>query len=242
MSDWYPLAQAWVSHPESPRHGGRLELFSDADPQLPLVPGQTFSLTLSITPQDAPFRTYGYLLGDVFEGVTSVVTHKGLGKLGNGRYATYASGAEPRAATLVARISEDAAEGSYLLPRIVVGVKRTEDERLVSSMSVSHVGYRVRRHWLPGRSMVLPPGGRFVIPGDYSPAAGLRLVGSTFAAHGTLLGTPDGSLTYQADPDHIGYDGFSCCFEDESGHRVWSEVTVYTGDLSHSPGAIRTDA
>ncbi|MFD7325223.1 hypothetical protein ACFV9D_29700 [Streptomyces sp. NPDC059875] len=242
MSDWYSLVQSWVSHPETPQHGGHLELFSDVDPQRPLVPGQTFSLTLSITPSDAPYRTYGYLLGDIFEGVTSVVNHKGLGKLGNGRYATYASGAEPRTATMRVKIADDAPEGSYLLPRIVVGVKRTEDERLVSSMSVSNVGFRVRRHWLPGRSIVLNPGGRFTIPAGYTPVDGLRFTGTTFASHGTLFHTPDGGLSYQADPEHLGYDSFSCCFEDESGHRVRQEITLHIGDMSHSPGALRTDA
>ncbi|MGW1012905.1 IPT/TIG domain-containing protein, partial [Streptomyces termitum] len=30
--------RASVTHPETPRHGGRLELFSDAAPALPLAP------------------------------------------------------------------------------------------------------------------------------------------------------------------------------------------------------------
>ncbi|MFI8965455.1 Ig-like domain-containing protein [Streptomyces sp. NPDC053493] len=243
MSDWYPLTRAWVAHPEEPRYGGHLELFSDADPAAPLAPGQRFHLTLSITPQDAPYRVYGYLLGDIFEdGVLDVVRHKGLGKLANGRYATYSSGAEPRSATLTVKVPENAAEGAYFLPRIVVGVKRTDEERLVPSMAVSRTGFRVRRHWLPGRSMVLAPGGSFMIPGGYSPAEGLRFTGTTFASHGTLFSASDGSLSYQAEAGHLGYDSFSCCFEDDHGHRVWQEITVHIGDLSHAPGAILPDA
>ncbi|MET8506455.1 hypothetical protein ACF065_11760 [Streptomyces sp. NPDC015232] len=242
MNDWYPLARAWVSHPEDPRHGGHLELFSDADPALPLTPGQRFQLTLSITPQDAPYRVYGYLLGDIFEdGVLEVARHKGLGRLANGRYATYSSGAEPRSATMTVKVSANAAEGAYFLPRIVVGVKRAEDERLVPSMAVSRTGFRIRRHWLPGRSMVLAPGGGFLIPAGYVPAEGLRLTGTTFPARGTVHTSQDG-LSYTAEPGHLGYDSFSLCFEDELGHRVWQEITVHLGDLSRTPGALLPDA
>ncbi|MFC8792029.1 Ig-like domain-containing protein [Streptomyces cinereoruber] len=242
MSDWYPLARSWVSHPEAPQYGGHLELFSDVDPAHPLAPGQKFQFALSITPQEAPYRVYGYLLGDIFEGVTKVVRHKGLGKLGNGRYATYSSGAEPRTATMTVKIDDDAPEASYLLPRIVVGVKRTEDERLISSMSNSRLGFRVRRHWLAGRSMLLNPGGRFTVPADYQPVDGLRFTGSSFPAHGTLFHTPGGGLTYQAAPDFLGYDSFSVEFEDDSGHRVRQEITVHVGGLGDSPGALPADA
>ncbi|MET9348024.1 hypothetical protein [Streptomyces termitum] len=241
MNDWYPLTRASVTHPETPRHGGRLELFSDADPALPLAPGRRFQLMLSITPQDAPYRVYGYLLPDLFEGVLGVVRHQGLGKMASGRYATYASGAEPRAVTMTVKVADDAPEGSYFLPRIVVGVKRTEEERLVASMANSHLGFRVRRHWLAGHVMMLEPGGRFTVPADYRPVEGLRFTGSTFPARGTLFHVPGGGLTYQADPEFRGYDSFACEFEDTEGHRVRQEITIHVGGLGDSPGALPAD-
>ncbi|MFI9122675.1 Ig-like domain-containing protein [Streptomyces bikiniensis] len=240
--NWYPLARASVFHPETPRHGGRLELYGDADPALPLAPGQRFRLMLSITPQDEPFRVYGYVLPDLFEGVLGVVRHQGLAKMESGRYATYASGSEPRAVTMTVRVADDAPEGSYFLPRIVVGVKRTEKERLVASMANSHLGFRVRRHWLAGHVMLLEPGGGFTVPPDYSPLEGLRFTGSSFPARGTLFHQPGGGLTYQAAPDFLGYDSFSVEFEDGTGHRVRQEITVHVGGLGDSPGALPADA
>lgn len=49
--------------------------------------------------------------------------------------------------------------------------------------------------------------------------------------------TPDGAVTYQPHPSYLGYDRFSCRYEDAGGNTVWSDVTVYVGDLA-LPGAL----
>ncbi|MEU2023990.1 hypothetical protein ABZ565_17815 [Streptomyces sp. NPDC016469] len=238
MNDWFPLVRAWVTHPEMPHVGGTLELFSDVDPGQPLTPGQEFGLTLAISPVGGAYRTYGYLLDDLLGSHATMIQHQGMSHLPNGRYATYASGTNPRSVTCRVRINDDAPEGAVLLPRVIIGLMTAQGDKLIPSSALSDIGFRVRRQWLPGQHMVLRQGGRAVLPAAHSPAPGLRFVGVAIATHGLLICHADGSVTYEADAGHRGYDRFELCYEDEQGHRVWAEVTVYIGDFGASPGAI----
>lgn len=86
--------------------------------------------------------------------------------------------------------------------------------------------------------MTLRQGGRALLPAGHSPAEGLRFVGVGVARYGLLTCTADGGVTYEADPEHLGYDRFELCYENSRGHRVWSEVTVHIGDFGASPGAV----
>ncbi|MDQ0993632.1 hypothetical protein [Streptomyces sp. V3I7] len=240
MSDWYPIVRAWVTHPQAPQIGGTLELFADADPALPVAPGQEITFTLVVTPTGGAFRTYGYLLDDFLGTTAAMVRHTGMSHLTNGRYATYASDAEPRTVTCRVRVNADAQEGAVLLPRVIIGLMPAQGDKLIPSTAVSDAGYRIRRHWLPGQIITLRPGGHAVLPASHSPVPGLRFMGVGLARHGMLTCMPDGSVTYQTDPGHLGYDRFELAFEDEHGHRVWSEVTVHIGDFGASPGALAT--
>lgn len=238
MSDWYPIARTWVTHPQAQQIGGTLELFADIDPSEPVAPGQEINLTLAVTPTGGAYRTYGYLLDDFLGQSARMVRHRGMSHLANGRYATYASEAEPRTVSCLLKVRDEAQEGAVLLPRVVVGLMPAQGDRLISSAAVSDAGFRVRRHWLPGQSLNLHPGGRATLPPGHTQAAGLRFMGASLARHGAVTCLPDGSVTYGADPSYAGYDRFELAFEDELGHRVWSEVTVYIGDFGASPGAL----
>lgn len=240
MNDWYPVARAWVTHPQAPQVGGTLELFADTDPAQPVAPGKEITFTLAVTPTGGAFRTYGYLLDDFLGSTATMVRHQGMSHLTNGRYATYASDAEPRTVSCQVRVNDDAQEGAVLLPRVIIGLMPAKGDKLIPSTAVSDAGFRVRRHWLPGQTITLRPGGRAVLPAGHTPAPGLRFMGVGLASHGMLTCMPDGGVTYQADPGHLGYDRFELAFEDERGHRVWSEVTVYIGDFGASPGALPT--
>ncbi|MDG4863047.1 hypothetical protein P8605_33405 [Streptomyces sp. T-3] len=239
MTDWFPLTRAQVAHPRHADSGGRLELHADADPAHPVVPGQELTLALTVHPAGAPYRTYGYLMEDGLGPYATVARRQGLAHLADkARYATYATGAEPRTVTCKLRIADDAPEGAVVLPRVVVGVLLNEGDRLISSSRLTDEGFRVRRHWLPGRSITLRPGARVTIPAGFSPGQGLRLTGVTFARHGLLSCGPDGAVTYQAEQGYRGYDHFSCLFEGPGGHPVSSEVTLFMGYLGDSPGAL----
>ncbi|OIJ64134.1 hypothetical protein [Streptomyces mangrovisoli] len=238
MNDLYPLARAEVDHPEAPGDRGTLELFAGTDPALPVAPGQEIDLTLVITPGDRAHRTYGYLLEDFLGTTATLVRHPGLSRLPSARLATYASGAEPRTAACRIRVAPDAPEGTVLLPRVVVGLVPSQGAALVASGAISHEGFRVRRHWLPGEAVTLRPGGHAELPAGHSPAPGLRLLAAGRARHGRTSCGPDGAVSYRADPDHLGYDRFELAYEDPDGHRVWTEVTVHIGDLGPSPGAV----
>lgn len=241
MNDWYPLVHAWVSHPRV-QVSGTLELFADVDPALPLTPGQEFGLAMTVTPVGGAYRTYGYLLDDMLGEHAKMVRHQGLSHLPNGRYATYASGIEPRTVNCLVRVDEKAAEGAVLLPRVIVGLMTAQGDKLIPSTAVSDAGFRVRSYWIPGQSMVLRQGGRAMLPAGHCPAPGLRFIGVGIAQHGVLTCTADGGITYEADPHHLGYDRFELCYEDERGHRAWSEVTVHIGDFGASPGALAVQA
>ncbi|MFH9431023.1 hypothetical protein ACH4JZ_22400 [Streptomyces sp. NPDC017615] len=239
MNDLHPLALAHVTHPGAPESPGTLRLVADADPALPVVPGQEITLSLTLDPAGGGYRTYGYLIDDSLAPAAAMLRHPGLSLLANGRYATYVgAGDEPRTVSCVIRVDPEAPDGATVLPRIVVGVMAVEGDRLVPSAAISDTGFRVRRHWLPGQCVTLRPGGRALLPAGHTPVPGLRLVAVGRARHGLLTYAPDGGVSYQAHPEHLGYDRFELAFEGEDGHRVWSEVTVHVGDLGASPGAL----
>ncbi|WNF30223.1 hypothetical protein RI138_27225 [Streptomyces sp. C11-1] len=238
MNDWHPLARIEVAHPERTAVSAVLELHADADPALAVVPGQEICLHLQVTPAGGPYRAYGYLFDDIVAEHATMTNLQGLGHLPNGRFATYARGNEPRAVTAVLKVSDDAPEGAVLLPKVCVGVMSYAGEKLVSSAQITDAGFRVRRAWLPGRNITIPPGGRAVIGVDREVAeAGLRVVGVGLPQYGGVSALPDGSITYTGVPGATGYDRFSVCYENAAGTRNWSEVTVYAGDdVGLTPG------
>ncbi|MFI6648849.1 hypothetical protein ACIBI8_14680 [Streptomyces sp. NPDC050529] len=240
MNDWYPLVRATVAHPGVPQFGGVLELFADVDPALPVVPGQEIGLGLSLTPAGGAYRTYGYLLDDLLGDIATMPRHPGMSHLENGRFATYVSGVEPRVLNCLVRVNDDAPEGAVLLPRVSIGLMLSQGDKLVSSAILSDNGFRVRRHTVPGQSMVLRQGGRAVLPAGHTPVAGLRLVGVGLARHGVLTCGADGSVVYEAEPSHVGHDSFELCYEDVRGYRTWSEVAIQIGEFGSSPGPVPT--
>ncbi|NEC64630.1 Ig-like domain-containing protein [Streptomyces sp. SID9727] len=239
MNDWYPLARIQVAHPERPGVSALMELHADADPEAPVVPGQDIALHLQILPAGGPYRAYGYIFDDIVAEHATMARLQGLGHLPNGRFATYASGNEPRAVTAVLTVNDDAPEGAVLLPKVCVGVMSYAGEKLVSSAQITDAGFRVRRAWVPGRSLSIPSGGYAVIgPDRDAAAAGLRVVGVGLPQAGTVTAAPDGSITYTGVPGAAGYDRFSVCYENARGHRNWSEVTVYAGDIGSNTGLL----
>ncbi|MFD4759267.1 Ig-like domain-containing protein [Streptomyces sp. NPDC058439] len=239
MSGWYLLARIQVAHPERTTVSAALELHADADPAIAVVPGQEITLHLSVLPSGGPYRAYGYIFDDVVAEHATMTDLQGLGHLPNGRFATYARGDEQRAVTAILKVNDDAPEGAVLLPKVCVGVMSYAGEKLVSSAQVTDAGYRVRRAWVPGRSLAIPPGGYGVVGPDPAAAqAGLRVVGVGLAQYGAVSAVPDGSVTYTGVPGATGYDRFSICYENQAGHRNWSEVTVYAGDVDNIPGVL----
>ncbi|MFB7755287.1 Ig-like domain-containing protein [Streptomyces sp. NPDC056121] len=238
MTDWFPLGEARVAHPRNPGLGGLLQLAADTDPLHPVVPGQKVTLALTLHPSGTPYRTYGYLMEEGL-GPAAVARVQGMAHMADkGRYAAYATGAEPRTVTCLLKIDDEAPEGAVVLPHVVVGLMANQGDKLISSSRLNDRGFRVRRGWLPGRSMTLQPGARVTIPAGYSPEQGLLLTGSTFARHGTVTCTSDGAVSYQADPGHRGYDRFALSYEAVGGHTVWSEITLFLGYLGEAPGAL----
>ncbi|WP_326700617.1 Ig-like domain-containing protein [Streptomyces sp. NBC_01754] len=239
MSDWHLLAHIQVAHPERTAVSAVLDLHADTDPAAPVVPGQEIALHLQVLPSGDPYRAYGYIFDDVVAEHATMAQSHGLGHLPNGRFATYASGNEPRAVTAVLKVNDDAPEGAVLLPKVCVGVMSYAGEKLVSSAQITDAGFRVRRVWVPGRSLSVPPGGYAVIgPDRDATEAGLRVVGVGLPQAGTVSAAPDGSITYTGVPGAVGYDRFSVCYENAAGHRNWSEVTVYAGDIGTNPGVL----
>ncbi|MEI7032735.1 Ig-like domain-containing protein [Streptomyces pratensis] len=240
MNDWHPLARIQVAHPERTAVSAVLELYADTDPALAVVPGQEIRLHLQVTPSGGPYRSYGYIFDDVVAEHATMTNLQGLGHLPNGRYATYARGNEPRAVTAVLTVADDAPEGAVLLPKVCVGVMSYAGEKLVSSAHITDAGFRVRRSWLPGRSLAIPPGGRAVVGVDRAAAeAGLRVAGVSLPRYGAVTALADGTITYIGVPGATGYDRFSVCYENAAGARTWSEVTVYAGeDVGRAPGLL----
>ncbi|MEV7521011.1 hypothetical protein [Streptomyces sp. NPDC091371] len=233
MSDWFPVVRAWiVQGPLS----GVLDLLSSADPNRPLVPGQEFTLAMTLTPSGGAYRTYGYILDDMLGDAVALGDLQGFRLLKNGRYAAFASGTEPSTATCTVKVKADAPDGAMMLPRVVVGLMPAQGDKLTPSSGIEDQGFWVRRHSIPGRALHLHPGARAILPADAE--HGLLRTGVGIPRRGTVHCTPDGAVTYQAPASYHGYDFFTCTYEDQDGHSVRSEVVVHIGDLALSPGAM----
>ncbi|MFJ6718861.1 Ig-like domain-containing protein [Streptomyces sp. NPDC091259] len=233
MSGWFPLVRAWVA--QGP-YGGVVDLAATADPALALVPGQRFRLAMTVTPSGGAYRTYGYLLGEDLGDAVILEEPQDLRRLPNGRYAAFASQTQAITATCVVRVRDDAPDGSVVMPRVVVGLMTAQGEKLVPSAGIEDRGFHVRRRTVPGRPLLLAPGGHVTLPGGT--ADGLKLSAVSPARRGMLSCAPDGSVTYQAPASYQGYDRFTCIYEDLVGHTHPSEVVIHIGDLGMSPGAL----
>ncbi|MFD9408820.1 hypothetical protein ACFWBN_17620 [Streptomyces sp. NPDC059989] len=233
MSDWFPVVRAWIA--QGPL-GGVLDLVSSADPTRPLVPGQEFTLAMTVTPSGGAYRTYGYILGEMLGDAVVLGDLQGFRLLKNGRYATFAGGTEPFTATCTVTVDAAAPDGAMMLPRVVVGLMPAQGDKLIPCSGIEDQGFWVRRHSIPGRALHLHPGGRAALPADTG--HGLRRTGVGIPRRGTLHCSPDGTVTYQAPASYIGYDFFTCTYEDQDGYSVRSDVVVHIGDLALSPGAM----
>ncbi|MGW1776096.1 hypothetical protein [Streptomyces sp. NPDC002104] len=231
---WFPVARAWISL------GGLsavLDLAASADPGRPLVPGQEFTLAMTLTPSGGAYRTYGYVLGDTLGDAVVLGDMAGLRLLENGRYMGFASGTEAVTHTCTVKVKADAPDGATMLPRVVVGLMPAEGDKLIPSSGIEDQGFWIRRHSIPGRALHLPPGGQFTLPPDAE--HGLRRTGVGIPRQGMLHCAPDGTVVYQAPAAYQGYDFFTCAYEDAAGHLVHAHVTVRIGDPGMSPGALR---
>lgn len=170
MSGWFPLVRAWVA--QGP-YSGVVDLAATADPALALVPGQRFRLAMTVTPSGGAHRTYGYLLGEDLGGAVVLEELQHLRRLPNGRYAAFAPQTRAITADCVVRVRDDAPDGSVVMPRVVVGLMIAQGDKLVPSAGIEDRGFHVRRRVVPGRPLLLAPGGHVTLPG--STADGLRL-------------------------------------------------------------------
>ncbi|GGR46666.1 Ig-like domain-containing protein [Streptomyces roseolus] len=232
MTDWYPLTRAWVVHEQ---YDGVLDLLSTADPSRPLVPGQEFGIALTVTPGGGAFRTYGYLMDEGLGDAVVLDQLDGVRRLDNGRYALLAPGTAATTGTALVKVRADVPDGTPVVPRVIIGIMAEQGAKLVYSSGIEDRTYHVRRHTVPGVVLRLRPGQEVTLP----PVHGeLRVTGVSTARHGSLSCAPDGTVVYRAHPSHVGYDRFTRRFEDADGNTVRSDVTVHTGDLGISPGAL----
>ncbi|MFF3216721.1 hypothetical protein ACFYYB_39635 [Streptomyces sp. NPDC002886] len=230
---WFPVVRAWITQGA---FSGVLDLAASADPGRPLVPGQEFTLAMTLTPSGGAYRTYGYVLGDTLGDWVVMGGLNGLRLLKNGRYMGFASGTEAVTHTCTVKVKPDAPDGAITLPRVVVGLMPAEGDKLIPSSGIEDQGFWVRRHSVPGRALHLPPGAQVTLPPDAE--HGLRRTGVGIPRQGMLHCAPDGTVVYQAPAAYQGYDFFTCTYEDEAGHSVRSHVTIRIGDLGMSPGAL----
>ncbi|MCX4783296.1 hypothetical protein [Streptomyces sp. NBC_01264] len=233
VTAWFPVVRAWITQGA---FSGVLDLASSADPGRPLVPGQEFTLAMTLTPSGGAYRTYGYVLGDTLGDAVVMGGLKGLRLLKNGRYMGFAPGTEAATHTCTVKVKPDAPDGAIMLPRVVVGLMPAEGDKLIPSSGIEDQGYWIRRHSVPGRALHLPPGAQVTLPPDAE--RGLRRTGVGIPRQGMLHCAPDGTVVYQAPASYQGYDFFTCTYEDEAGHSVRSHVTIRIGDLGMSPGAL----
>ncbi|MDN3021499.1 Ig-like domain-containing protein [Streptomyces sp. S.PB5] len=217
------------------------ELTADADPRLPLTPGQEVRFALALLPEGQAHRYYGYLMAEPFARVADITGLGGMSLLPKGdRYATSVESGGTRVARLTATVRHDVPAGAFLIPQLRAGIIAFGGTSLSSSThSVKQYGYRVAPLPAQGRLLRVTPGHRGVLRGlTEGLGERVRLVGVGPAAHGVTAVEPDGAVVYTPFPNRTGYDRFTYALDDGDGRLTRGQVTVFIGDLEAAPGVL----
>ncbi|MQY15580.1 hypothetical protein SRB5_57630 [Streptomyces sp. RB5] len=218
-----------------------LELTADTDPRFPVRPGASIGCELTLTPEGAATRYYGYLMVESFETVASLEKPAGITLLPKGgRYATSTGPGEVRTAKFVLKIHENAARGAFLVPKLRAAVIADGGKSLTSTtFSLKDKGFRIAPLPPLGRSLVVTPGYRAALKSlTEGLPEGTRLVGVGPGRYGATSAAPDGSVTYSPFQGAAGYDWFDYVLDNGRGLLSRGRVTVYIGDLGTVPGVI----
>ncbi|MDH6127866.1 Ig-like domain-containing protein [Kitasatospora sp. GP82] len=238
------IARVQAVHQQRPELSMTLDLTSETDPALPLLPGQQIDFTLTLNPTGSGFRYYGYLMEESFTKVATLKRVRGLGHLEKQkRYATYATANTPRTAGFSLIVNQTVPSDGMLLPTIYAGVIAQEGQKISSCRPLGQVAYRVLPTIAPPKLLVVTPGTNGIIPAlaaELAPSA--RLIGVSPPKRGMIGVTPDGTVTYYPEQGFIGYDRLFYTVED-SAHRIArGEITIFVGHPYETPGMLAAPA
>ncbi|GGZ26146.1 hypothetical protein [Streptomyces poonensis] len=237
----YLLTRVHGVQPDAPHIRLTVELTANADPRVPLRPGQEVDFALTLLPEGSGHRYYGYVMAQPFAGVADVDRLGGLSLLAVGdRYASSVEAGSTRTARFTAVVRHEVGAAAFLMPEVRAGIIAHGGSSLTSSThSVRQQGYRIAP--LPPQSRVLhiAPGYRGAVK-DLTAGLGerVRLVGVGPARFGATGVEPDGAVLYTPFPHHLGYDHFPYVLDDGDGRLIRGQVTVYVGDAVPAPGIL----
>lgn len=218
-----------------------VELTADADPDVPLRPGQSVGFDLTLFPEGAGHRYYGYVMAPPFAKVAHVEQLAGMSLLASGdRYASSVEAGTTRVARFTARIHDDAGAGAFLVPEVRSGIIARGGSSLTSGThAVKQRGFRIAPLHVPGRTLRVALGYRGLLTGlTEGLGEHVQLVGVGPARFGATYVAPDGAVTYTPFNGHTGYDRFDYVLDDGAGRLVRGRVTVCVGDMGAAPGVL----
>ncbi|WP_261991763.1 cadherin-like domain-containing protein [Streptomyces sp. OR43] len=218
-----------------------MELYGDKDPALPLRPGETAEFEFRVIPEGPGSRYYGYLMVESFDEAAVVERAAGMSLLAVGdRYATSTVPGEERTARFALKVREKVARDAFFVPQLRAGIIADGGSSLTASTrSIKQLGYRIASFPAQGRKLTVPPGYRGVLDGlTDGLGEGARLVGVGPARYGDTGVGRDGLVTYSPVSGFAGYDSFDYVLADATDRLTRTQVTVFVGDLSATPGVI----
>ncbi|MEV6265140.1 Ig-like domain-containing protein [Streptomyces sp. NPDC051784] len=237
----FPIARMRSVQAENPSIVCHLELWSAADPRLPVRPGQKIDFELTLTPSGQGTRYYGYLMATSFDQVAVMDRMSGMSLLpAGGRYATSTGPGEQRVAKFTLEVNKHAAPDAFLVPVLRAGIIADGGKSLTSTtFSLKNHGFRIASLPPLGRSMVVMPGQRGLLQGLAEGFGDeVALVGAGPARHGVVAVEAGGTVTYDPVPGHTGYDWFDYVLRSGDGRLTSGRVTVHVGDLGPVPGVL----
>ncbi|WP_392673319.1 Ig-like domain-containing protein [Streptomyces sp. LN785] len=211
-------------------------LYSSADPQEGVVPGDHVQLGLSVAPGEGAPRGCAYLMESSLAGA-EILAVQGLEYFPGQRwFRVRADLGETRTGVVSLRIGRPE-RVPRLRPQIMIGVPDGTALKMIRTGRLSDASLPVRAASAPGLRMVTEPGTQGAANVLDAAPAGSFAISVSQPRHGSTQLSRDGWATYLPTPGFTGYDRFEYTVGTADSAKITAPVNVFVGDPGHAPGA-----
>lgn len=214
----------------------RAGLYSSAEPDRSVVPGDIIELALCVAAEQGAPRGCAYLLESSLLDAGEVVSLEALEYFPRQRwFRVRADPGETRTGVLSVRIGRPGC-APRLRPQIMVGIPDATQRKMVRTARLTGHSVPIRPHRLTGLRILTSPGARG--EGNVLDEApdGSFAISVTQPLYGNAQLSRDGWVTYEPAPGFVGYDRFEYTIGTADSMKATATANVFVGDLAAAPG------
>ncbi|MFJ9086239.1 Ig-like domain-containing protein [Streptomyces sp. NPDC102384] len=211
-------------------------VFSSADPELGVRPGEELHLTLSVSCDEHVHLGFGYLLANSLDGVATVAGLQDVEYFPQqGWYRVRAERQQTATGSVTVRI-DDRPKTPRLRPVLAATLRLPTTGERIRVKRLTHAALPIRAADVRGLHLTTDIGAPVSAhPWDSRPNAG-SVLSVTQPAHGTVEHSGDDWIHYRPTPGFTGYDRFTYTAVDADGTTATAPVNVFVGELGPTPG------